>query len=299
MAEGALHAFLDGEPESGLPSEAELDRVHDALDPENEDEAVEVREEPVMEVLMRRVGQDMRAAAPALYEAVRPLLTHHGALTRIRAVEAAAALARLGGLEPDLSGAADMAESRDEGAAIVLALGGSGGDTTEFLTHADPAIRACAALAPCQRGNPVATAELVAALADPAGADAWFTFRPAFFDGHVRSSLVRALADRSGPQGAERLLPVLRAVAPFTTPLTAERDAGPLLTLAFAPRVRAEGPRDPVGDPSSLTDVQRAYLCVLAEADGFWSDRTADFAVVLARLGLPRDREGVRALLDS
>ncbi|WP_159945602.1 MULTISPECIES: hypothetical protein [unclassified Nocardiopsis] len=247
--------------------------------------------EPGAEALLCQAVVDLRAAAPALAGAVHPFLTHGDPLTRIRAVEAAGALARMGGLDLDLSGAADMAESRDEGAVIVLALGGTGGDTSEFLSHADPAIRACAALAPAQSGNPAATAELAAALADPAAADAWFTTRPALFGGHVRFTLVRVLAERSRPRDAERLLPVLAALAPLTSTFTAAADAGPLLSLAFA-----EGGPDGSAD---LTGVQRAYLRILCDHEGFWDGRTVSFQVCLKQLGLPVDRAGIRALLGD
>ncbi|MFF8763074.1 hypothetical protein ACF07Q_01060 [Nocardiopsis dassonvillei] len=325
-AEGALHQTPPG-PVPEPPAGAELDRVYAALASDDEDEAVGVWETPAVDALMRRVGPDMRAAAPLLYAAVEPHLTASDAHTRMCAVEAASALARLGGLEPDLSGAADMAETRDEGAVIVLALGACGADTTEFLAHADPAIRACAALAPGQRANPAATAELAAALADPEAADAWFTRRPAHFTGHVRFALVRELAERSTAEDAARLLPVLRALAPLTSPLTAAADAGPLLDLAFraADTGRgaatdaddgttadagaatgpdgsavpfATGPAAP-RDPAELTAVQRDYLRVLADHDGFWDGRFANFLVVLARLGLPRERRGLRALLAA
>ncbi|QUX27235.1 hypothetical protein KGD83_18115 [Nocardiopsis akebiae] len=286
-AEGALYQTPSG-PVAEPPTGAELDRVYAALASDDEEEAVGVWETPAVDALMGRAGPEMRAAAPVLYAAVEPHLTASDAHTRMCAVEAAAALARLGGLEPDLSGAADMAETRDEGAVIVLALGACGADTTEFLAHADPAIRACAALAPGQRANPVAAAELAAALADPEAADAWFTRRPSHFTGHVRFALVRELAERSTAEDAARLLPVLRALAPLASPLTAAADAGPLLDLAFRS-----------ADPAGLTAVQRDYLRVLADHDGFWDGRFANFLVVLARLGLPRERHGLRALLAA
>ncbi|MCK9868358.1 hypothetical protein MRI28_01585, partial [Nocardiopsis dassonvillei] len=54
-----------------------------------------------------------------------------------------------------------------------------------------------------------------------------------------------------------------------------------------------------VADPAGLTAVQRDYLRVLADHDGFWDGRFANFLVVLARLGLPRERHGLRALLAA
>lgn len=286
----------DAEPVAREPlPEDERARLLDAVLADDE----EVWLEDGMAALMDRAAADLRAAAPALHEAVRPFLTCADPLTRIRAVEAAAATARLGDLALDLSGAADMAETRDEGAVIVLALGEHGADTTEFLTHADPAIRVCAALAPSQRGNPAATEELVAALAAPAEADEWFTTRPAFFPARVRFTLVRVLAERSTPEDAERLLPVLRTLASLTSVFVATEDAGPLLTLAFPPRSGNEAPRPPVRTPEELTGVQRDYLRVLADSDGFWHDRIANFRAALARLGLPQERDGLRTLIGA
>ncbi|GAA1452839.1 hypothetical protein [Nocardiopsis tropica] len=289
-AEGALHCPAPGEqapPEP--PSEADLDRVYAALNAPDAAEDAEIWEDPVMDALMYRVGPDMRAAAPVLYEAVHPHLTHPDPATRMRAVEAATAAARLGGFDPDLSGAADMAESRDEGAVIVLALGQAGRDTAEFLAHADPAIRACAALAPSQAGNPAATDELAAALADPAAADAWFGRRPAYFPGHVRFTLARALAERAAPDDAERLLPVLRAMVPLSSTHVGAQDVGPLLRVAFPAAGEAGACRD-------LTAVQRAYLAALLGNDALWEGRIANFRVHLTGLGLPGDRVGISAL---
>lgn len=195
---GHLH-----EPAPPVPDDAERDRIHTALASDDEDEVIGVWEDAALHALMyHEAGVALRDAAPELYAAVRPHLTHPDALTRIRAVEAAGAVARLGGPVPDLSGAADMAETREEGAVIVLVLGETGRDTTEFLAHADPAIRACAALAPGQRGNPAALTELLEAAGDPA-ADAWFAERPACFSRGVRSALLREAALR-GPSAAPR-----------------------------------------------------------------------------------------------
>lgn len=178
----------------------------DAEDQDAKDEDLEVWEEPAVELLRRAAPRDLRRAAPELLAAVEPLLTHRDRGVRLRAVEAAGALAVLGaGLPLDLSGAADLAESREEGAVIVLALGDNGRDVTEFLTHADPAIRACAALAPGQRGNPAATAELRTALRDPATADAWFGDRLRRFPDRVSTELATASAKGRAARPADAL----------------------------------------------------------------------------------------------
>ncbi|KOX15409.1 hypothetical protein [Nocardiopsis sp. NRRL B-16309] len=288
-AESAAIPGTDAElAERARLSPSERDRVLGAIRADDE----QVWEEPALEALTWQAVVDLRAAAPVLRDAVQPLLTCPDALLRSRAVEAAAAVAALGGLDLDLSGAADMAETRDEAAVIVLAKGEAGGDTSEFLTHADPAIRACAALAPALSGDPRATRVLVEALEDPREADQWFGNRPAAFGGHVRFTLVRTLAERAGPEDAARLLPVHRRMAALSSAYTAEADCGPLLDLAFS---RAPGN----GAPHEPTAVQKAYLRALLDNDDIWAGTVANFSVRLKALGLPMDREGVQELVDA
>ncbi|MDE3723653.1 hypothetical protein PWG71_19865 [Nocardiopsis sp. N85] len=279
-------------PVPPLLDTTERDRVYTAMGSDDEDEAIDIWEDESIDSLMyHEVGVAMREAAPELYTAVRPHLTHPDAATRRRAVEAAAAIARLGGLDLDLSGAADMAETRDEGAVIVLALGESDGDTTEFLAHTDPAIRACAALAPGQRENPAALTELLSALRDPEEADTWFEDRPSFFDryGTVRSTLLREAALRGTPDDAERMLPVFRGLTPCTSASTADADLGPMLEAAF-----------PDGLPENLTGAQREYLRALADGVLPWKGaQVTAFAALLRRLGLPADREELRVLVGE
>lgn len=266
-----------------------LERRADAEDGDA-DGAEEVWEDPLLDTVMNMALRDLRQAAPALLEAVRPLLTHRDCGVRQRAVTAAGALSRMGGgLALDLSGAADYAESRDEGAAIVLALVESGGDTAEFLTHRDPAIRACAALSPALADDPAATAELRTALLDPATTDAWFEDRPGYFGGHVRFSLVKALVERSESGDAPELFPVFQALAAVSSVFTAERDLDGLLCLALG--LRAGDPAVPLERP---TPIQSAYLRAVAESDDLWDSDVANFTVLLKRLGLPQDRESLR-----
>lgn len=186
---------------SGREREIEEVLARIARDTEHDDD-LEVWEEPVLGLLHRSALLGLRRAAPELLLLVEPLLTHRDRQVRLRAVEAAGSLAVLGaGLPLDLSGAADLAESREEGAAIVLALGDNGRDVSEFLTHADPAIRACAALAPARRGDPEAVDELRTALLTPAAADAWFDDRLRRFPGKVSTALATALAGKPGLVG--------------------------------------------------------------------------------------------------
>jgi HEAT repeat protein len=90
---------------------------------------------------------------------------------------------------------------------IVTRVTETGGDTTEFLTHADPAIRACAALAPGQRGNPAALAELLEAVRDPEALRGWFDRCPERFaePERVRSALLREAVLRGGPDAVDRV----------------------------------------------------------------------------------------------
>ncbi|WP_304454553.1 hypothetical protein [Nocardiopsis sp. YSL2] len=277
-----------GRAERARLSPAERERALGAIGAEDGG----VGQEAAREALTRQAVLDLRAAAPVLRDAVQPLLTCPDALLRSRAVEAAAAVAALGGLDLDLSGAADMAETRDEAAVIVLAKGEAGGDTSEFLTHADPAIRACAALAPALSDTPEATRVLVEALDDPRAADQWFGTRPAAFGGHVRFTLVRTLAERARPEDAPRLLPVHRRMAALASAYTAERDCGPLLELAF-PRPPGDGAE---GGPG---EVQRAYLRALLDNDEIWAGTVTAFPAHLRGLGLPMDREGVQKLAEA
>ncbi|WP_017544862.1 hypothetical protein [Nocardiopsis prasina] len=249
-------------------------------------------EDPLLDTVFHAALRDLHLAAPALLGAVRPLLTHADGRVRQQAVTASGALSRLGeGPEVDLSGAADLAENRDQGAAIVLALVEGGRDTSAFLTHPDQAIRACAALSEHLEDDPVALGELRTALADPSAADSWFQDRPGFFPGHVRSSLVDALVARSGPGDAADLLPVFRALAGVASVFTSESDLAGLLRLAMG--VTEETTVPGVVSP---TDLQRAYLRAVADNDRLWSTGVASLSPVLHGLGLPSDREALAAL---
>ncbi|MEV2278655.1 hypothetical protein AB0I72_24015 [Nocardiopsis sp. NPDC049922] len=80
---------------------ADLSRLSEAehrefLDAVRADE--EVWEEHALEALTWQALVDLRAAAPTLLEAVRPLLTHDDPATRLHAEDAASAIARLGRL---------------------------------------------------------------------------------------------------------------------------------------------------------------------------------------------------------
>ncbi|PYC84023.1 hypothetical protein C7C46_08060 [Streptomyces tateyamensis] len=115
-----------------------------------------------------------RAARPALYRAVAGYLADRDPVVREAAVGAAGVLLKAPELRDRIPAAADRLRSvatgdgtRRERAAAVLVLAGWAQDTAEWLTDPDPAVRACAALAPFPADDPRPTAVLLAALADP------------------------------------------------------------------------------------------------------------------------------------
>ncbi|WP_116248575.1 hypothetical protein [Nocardiopsis sp. FIRDI 009] len=327
LCDAARRARWDDSPDAHLAAVAEADgglveRFLRVLTDESEEDMEFWEMEEAHDALLARAALDLRAAAPLLHDAVRPHLTHGDRHVRQRAVEAAGEIAWLGGLDLDLSGAADLSGTRDEGAAIVLALGRNGRDTSEFLTHADPAIRACAALAPALRGNPAATEELAAALTRAEEVDAWFSVRPRCFGGPVRSALVWELGQRWRAEGrdAADLIPVARSVVSATGPDSLSEDLGALYGALFR---LGDGAR---WSARNLSGVQRDYLRVLVDADRLWS-RADDGSEVVRRvreavkddpgsphrrwldqgdlrrfldaLGLPRGRAGLRRLVGG
>lgn len=308
----ALLSFLAGVAEAGCPhlDDAELRAAAFPADvaPERVDAAPEAvldgdatawpGESGAVEALTARAVLDLRAAAPVLLDAVVPHLADGEPLTRMHAAHAAAALAVLVGdaarredLADRVAAAARRAVRRDERACLVLALGDLGRAPRAFLADPDPAVRACAALAPALAGDPDAVGELLAALADPAAADAWFTHRPPQFPHHVRFTLVRAAVERV--DDFARLLPAACAVAAVAGPFTADFDWGPLLCAAFPTPLSGAA----VG--ADLTDAQRAYLRALVANESLWRGRVGNAALALRRVGLPEDRESCRRLAAS
>lgn len=244
----------------------------------------------------------VRAVRATIYDAVSAHLLAPDPVVREAALGAAAALLRAPDLAEQITATARLlrqllAESTDrrERAATVLTIGSWGEDTTGLLTDPDPAIRACAALAPGCTGNGQATQVILQTLLEPATVDAWFC-EPAAADpwaahplpqieGRLRHALLSAAIERAND--FEELLPIAMASVPFCSNLTVADDWGPLLVAAF-PAGYSQG--------SELTAAQKDYLGALAERDVCWryTHLTASW---FQDVGLPSDREAINVLL--
>jgi hypothetical protein len=249
----------------------------------------------LIEALQNRVILDLRAAAPALFDAVASCLTDGDPRVRLRAAHAASLLATLPHLAAHrvplavkLEAAAHLAGQRDEKAALVLALGALGATPRQFLADPDVAVRTCAALAPALAQDAAATAQLLTALADAAALDTWFMDRPPQFWGRVRFTLLEAALARVDE--FEPLLPAAIAVAALASPHTANADWGPLLRAAFP------DPGDPPRLPAALTPAQRDYLRALVDNPDLWRTWIGNAEWAFHRVGLPYDRDACRKL---
>jgi hypothetical protein len=249
----------------------------------------------LIEGLQNRVILDLRAAASALLNAVTSCLTDGDPRVRVRAAHAASLLATLpqladrrAPLAVQLEAAAHLASQRDEKAALVLALGALGAAPRQFLADPDVAVRTCAALAPALAQDTAATAQLLAALSDPAALDTWFVDRPPQFWGRVRFTLLEAALKRV--DGFEPLLPAAVAIAALASPYTADADWGPLLQAAFP------DPGNPPRPPDVLTLAQRTYLQALVDNADLWETRIGNAQWAFHRVGLPYDRNACRKL---
>jgi hypothetical protein len=249
----------------------------------------------LIEGLQNRVILDLRAAASALLNAVTSCLTDGDPRVRVRAAHAASLLATLpqladrrAPLAVQLEAAAHLASQRDEKAALVLALGALGATPRQFLADPDVAVRTCAALAPALAQDTAATAQLLAALSDPAALDTWFVDRPPQFWGRVRFTLLEAALKRV--DGFEPLLPAAVAIAALASPYTADADWGPLLQAAFP------DPGNPPRPPDVLTLAQRTYLQALVDNADLWETRIGNAQWAFHRVGLPYDRNACRKL---
>ncbi|MBC6463231.1 hypothetical protein [Actinomadura sp. HBU206391] len=300
-----LLSFLAAVAAAGLPGLSDDELSASAFPPGREpeiaaaleailaDDEGEAWESDEIEAIMNRVVVEIRAAAPAIMEAAGACLVDDDSRVRVNAAHALSALAALPGmadrrdaLTTRMEAAAHLAAHRDERAALVMAMGELGAAPRAFLSDPDPAVRACAALAPALAGEVAATGEILAALADPRAADGWFTNRPPQFRGHVRFTLIAAAAARVSR--FEELLPAAVAVAAVGNAYTVDSDWGPLLRAAFP------DPGDPPEPPARLTEAQRAYLGALVANDELWDTRIGNARWAFTRVGLPYDREACR-----
>ncbi|CAM2847215.1 HEAT repeat-containing protein [Prescottella defluvii] len=283
-----------------VPPSAEEEReFFEALASDDEEESAEAWESPVAGVLMA-------LAVPALREQTDPVLE---ALLRFmrsgvdaHKAGAVGALARWNSTATSpyqrrvaaaLSVFADSATERDDRAATVLALGIVGADVSGWLTDADPAIRACAALHLPSSGQ--AAEELVRALTRPQEADEWFERKPSSFPMHVRFTLLHSLLQRDTPFAA--IVPAAVAIVQLSTPYTADNDWGPLLRAAFPEVEFVPGEYPPA--PADIDAPQRQFLTALVENEKLWGTNIGNAGLALMRVGLPYDRDAITLLLND
>jgi len=235
-----------------------------------------------------------RAIRPVLWEAVSAFLDDPNPAVREAALGASGALLKAPDLGNRIPEAAQhvrriLADSKDrrERAAAVLTIGAWDQDITDLLTDADPAIRACAALASSNTGNNQATEVILQALSQPAAADSWFSEPLPQFDGWFRFTLLAAAMERTAT--FEELLPAALALVPLASDYTVDRDWGPLLIKAF-----------PQGFTSAadLTTAQRCFLDALVSNDACWGN-IANKSRWLREAGLPERRTEIRSLLEQ
>ncbi|MEU6040281.1 hypothetical protein ABZ801_33230 [Actinomadura sp. NPDC047616] len=263
-----------------------------------DDDDTEALADAAADAIIARVVLEIRSVAPVLLPPVEAAIADNDPRVRVTAADAAASLLALPGLgghrgrvAAQVEQAARRTAHRDERAALVLTLGHLGVAPRDFLADPDPAVRACAALAPALEDDPAAAAELLTALRRPAEADAWFTDRPPQFGMHVRFTLLDAALRRVGD--FERLLPPALAIAEITSPFCADSDWGRLLAAAFP------DPGDPPAPPARLTDAQRAYLRALVANESLWDSRNGNAHLAFKRAGLPHDRDACRRLAEA
>nr|WSX75530.1 HEAT repeat domain-containing protein [Streptomyces sp. NBC_00899] len=236
-----------------------------------------------------------RAARPAIHQAVTPYLADPDPVVREAAVGATGHLLKAPELRDRIPDAAQRlrttlttSKDRRERAAAVLTLVAWAQDTSDLLTDPDPAIRACAALAPLPAEDPRPTAILLEALSDPHTADHWFDAEPLpQLDGWFRFTLLQALLARTTT--LEEILDAALALMAMANDFTVERDWGPLLLRAFP---------DGNASEAALTDAQRQLLSAIAAKDDCWGN-IGNKITWLRRAGLPTDRASFGALLAN
>ncbi|MER7277313.1 hypothetical protein ABT369_22995 [Dactylosporangium sp. NPDC000244] len=236
---------------------------------EDDDEAI-YGDELLGNAVYARAIAGCREAVPAILAAAQAALSDPDPGVRAAAGHAigacAAVLPPAPGLEELLVTHA-AAAGPDERAALVLAMGELGLAPRAFLSDPHPGVRACAALA--LPGDEAATEEILTALLDPAGTDAWFTSKPPQFPMRVRFPLIVAAVERVADPA--HLLPAALALAPVASIHTARSDWGLLLKVLPEPQ-RAE------------------YLRALAANGDLWDPRNGSAGLVFRELGLPYDR---------
>jgi hypothetical protein len=183
------------------------------------------------------------------------------------------------GLIRQIADAANRAEAVER-TSLVTAIGALGGAPREFLADPHLRVRLAAATAPALATDAAAKGELVSALSDPRATELWFRGERELKDRWC-SWLVRELLERTTT--FEEILPAAVAVAGYTK--AADPDWLWLLARAFPERVTA------------LAQGQRAYLAALVANDRIWTGYS--YPEKFDAIGLPHDREAIRALLEA
>ncbi|WP_238007465.1 hypothetical protein KZZ52_18995 [Dactylosporangium sp. AC04546] len=275
----SLLRFLAAVAEAGS---AEVEPVETDLSGLDELDEDEIWGEPdLAEALYVQAVLGCRALVPAMRTAAASCLSDEHSTVRAAAayaIGACGAGAEAAALGPRLHALAAEA-GPDERATLVLAAGTLGLGARRYLGDPHPGVRACAALAPDLADDPAATAELLAALTDPAAIETWFAQQPPQFPMHIRFTLIDAALARVADPAA--LLPAALAVVPVAGKWTVNLDWGRFL-VALAP-----------------TSALGAYLAALVERDDFWDPTNGNASLSFRQAGLPYDREACRALLGN
>ncbi len=234
-------------------------------------------------VVYARAIQGCRDVCPTLLGTATDALADPDPRVRAAAAHAVGACAAPAGAPPlaERLDALAAAAGPTERAALVLAMGELGLHPRKHLHDPHPGVRACAALAPTLAADPAATAEILAALADPAATDRWFTQRPPQIRGHIRFTLIAAAVARVDEP--LQLLPAALAIAPIAGSYPG--DWGPLLHALFSGRTG-----------ETLSPAQRRYLRALVDNEKIWDPRNGTIGLVFRDAGLPHDREACRRL---
>lgn len=236
-----------------------------------------------------------RAIRTDLFVAIEPFLGDRDASVREAALGAATPLLRA----PELADRREQAARRlevvvataddsRERCSVVLALNAWERRPDSLLNHTDPAVRACAAIAPTLVGAPRARAVLLEALEHPEICDTWFAQPLQQIDGRFRFALLDALlADADLPFST--MLPAALAIARISSQYSVDREWGPLLLRAF---------RDSWNADHGLDQAQHAFLSALVDNEDCWGE-IANRDAWLKRAGLPVRRDDLRALLGE
>jgi hypothetical protein len=177
---------------------------------------------------------------------------------------------------------AQAAQDSDERCAHVLALGDLGIAPLAFLEDRSPAVRMCAALAPCLADDDAVLGELLDALEHHAGEiHKWFVEKPPQFAMHPRFPVVARLTQQV--IDFDRLANAAIAVVSVTAKYCVDYDWGPLLAAAF-----------PDGDGVIKTEAQRRFLRALVMNRELWDPRFGNASIWFKRAGLPYDRKACR-----